>query len=81
MIVDVHSHVWEYPRHFGDGFRLQAIRARAGVEVDLTVRYEQYRATCPPDTGPSSSAARRGSATSGSTTSMSPTMSPGTRTR
>ena len=23
---------------------------RAGVEVDLTVRYEQYRATCPPDT-------------------------------
>jgi len=21
MIIDVHSHVWEYPRHFGDGFR------------------------------------------------------------
>ena len=36
MIIDVHSHVWEYPRHFGDGFRRQAIRARAGVEVDLT---------------------------------------------
>jgi predicted TIM-barrel fold metal-dependent hydrolase len=50
MIVDVHSHVWEYPRHFGDDFRLQAIRARAGVEVDLTVRYEDYRAACPPDT-------------------------------
>ena len=50
MIVDVHSHVWEYPRHFGDGFRSQAIRARAGVEVDLTVRYENYRAACPPDT-------------------------------
>lgn len=50
MIIDVHSHVWEYPRHFGDNFRRQAIRARAGVEVDLTVRYEEYRATCPPDT-------------------------------
>lgn len=50
MIIDVHSHVWEYPRHFGDGFRRQAIRARAGVEVDLTVRYEDYRAACPPDT-------------------------------
>jgi len=50
MIIDVHSHVWEYPRHFGDDFRRQAIRARAGVEVDLTVRYEDYRATCPADT-------------------------------
>lgn len=50
MIIDVHSHVWEYPRHFGDGFRRQAIRARAGVEVDLTVRYEDYRATCPAET-------------------------------
>ncbi len=49
MIVDVHSHVWEYPEHFGDGFRRQAIRARAGVEVDLTVRYEEYRAASPPD--------------------------------
>jgi len=49
MIIDVHSHVWEYPKHFGDGFRRQAIRARAGVEVDLTVRYEEYRATCPPE--------------------------------
>lgn len=50
MIIDVHSHVWEYPRHFGDAFRRQAIRARAGVEVDLTVRYEAYRASCSPDT-------------------------------
>lgn len=49
-IIDVHSHVWEYPRHFGDDFRRQAARARAGVEVDLTVRYEEYRATCPPNT-------------------------------
>lgn len=50
VIIDVHSHVWEYPRHFGDDFRRQAARARAGVEVDLTVRYEDYRASCPPDT-------------------------------
>src|SRR5215212_356942 len=50
MIIDVHSHAWEYPRHFGEDFRRQAARGRAGVEVDLTVRYDEYRATCPPDT-------------------------------
>ena len=49
MIVDVHSHAWEYPRHFNDDFRQQAKRARAGVEVDLTVRYEDYRANAPAD--------------------------------
>ena len=46
MIVDVHSHFWEYPRDFTADFREQAKRARAGVEVDLTVRYEDYRAAC-----------------------------------
>jgi predicted TIM-barrel fold metal-dependent hydrolase len=50
MIVDIHSHAWAYPTHFSDDFRQQAGRARAGVEVDLTVRYEQYRATATPDT-------------------------------
>ncbi|WP_437193897.1 amidohydrolase family protein [Planctomicrobium sp. SH527] len=50
MIIDVHSHCWEYPLHFGDDFVAQAKRARAGQEVDLTVHYEKYRATCPPDT-------------------------------
>lgn len=50
MIIDVHSHAWEYPLHFGDDFRNQARVARAGVEVDLTVRYEAYRKTCTPDT-------------------------------
>jgi uncharacterized protein len=48
--VDVHSHAWEYPAHFGDRFRAQAMRARAGVEVDLTVRLEQYRQSTPPGT-------------------------------
>ena len=43
MAIDIHSHAWEYPRHFSDDFRDQARRARAGVEVDLTVRYEDYR--------------------------------------
>ena len=47
MIIDVHSHAWEYPAHFTDDFRQQA---RAGVEVDLTVRYEDYRATAPGET-------------------------------
>lgn len=49
MIIDVHSHFWEYPQHFGESFRQQAARARAGVEVDLTVRYEDYRRTAPDD--------------------------------
>ncbi|MDA1251081.1 MAG: amidohydrolase family protein [Planctomycetota bacterium] len=42
MIVDVHSHAWEYPRHFTDDFRQQAKRAKAGVELDLTVRLSEY---------------------------------------
>jgi predicted TIM-barrel fold metal-dependent hydrolase len=46
VIVDVHSHFWEYPRDFTADFREQARRARAGVEVDLTVRYEDYTAAC-----------------------------------
>jgi predicted TIM-barrel fold metal-dependent hydrolase len=49
MIIDVHSHVWEYPRDFGEDFRRQARRARGDTELDLTVRYEEYRAQCPPD--------------------------------
>ncbi len=44
MIIDVHSHAWQYPKHFNDDFRDQAKRARAGTEVDLTVRFEDYRA-------------------------------------
>jgi predicted TIM-barrel fold metal-dependent hydrolase len=50
MIIDVHSHTWEYPRHFTDDFRRQTRRARAGVEVDLTVRYEDYRRQATADT-------------------------------
>lgn len=45
MIIDVHSHTWQYPDHFTADFRDQAKRARAGVEVDLTVRYDEYAAT------------------------------------
>lgn len=47
MIIDIHSHAWAYPEHFDDSFRSQARRARAGVEVDLTVRCEEYRQTAP----------------------------------
>jgi predicted TIM-barrel fold metal-dependent hydrolase len=50
VIIDIHSHVWEYPRHFDDSFREQARRARAGVEVDLTVRYDEYQAAATPET-------------------------------
>jgi len=48
MIVDVHSHIFKYPDHFSFDFREQAKHARAGVEVDLTVRYEDYHAACTP---------------------------------
>lgn len=50
MIVDVHSHTWDFPRHFGTDFLQQAKRAKAGVEVDLTVRWEQYSAGATADT-------------------------------
>ena len=50
MIIDVHSHAWEYPAHFSDDFRQQAKRAKAGVEMDLTVTSDAYRATAPDDT-------------------------------
>ena len=49
-VVDIHSHAWQYPDHFGEGFRSQARRARAGVEVDLTVALGSYRATAPAGT-------------------------------
>ena len=44
MIIDVHSHTWAFPEHFSEDFRQQARRARAGMEIDLAVRYEDYRA-------------------------------------
>lgn len=50
MIIDVHSHAWEYPEHFSDDFRSQAMRGRAGVEVDLTVRFEDYARNAPEGT-------------------------------
>ena len=48
--VDIHSHAWEFPAHFGEGFRRQAARARAGAEVDLTVRLDEYRSAAPAGT-------------------------------
>lgn len=41
-IIDVHSHVWQFPDHFNDDFRRQAQRARPDVALDLTVRFEDY---------------------------------------
>ena len=48
MIVDVHSHAWDYPAHFSESFREQAKRARAGVEVDLSVTLPDYDVGLPP---------------------------------
>ncbi len=45
MIHDIHSHAWPFPGAFNDDFMRQARAARAGMEVDLTVRLEDYRAT------------------------------------
>jgi uncharacterized protein len=45
VLVDIHSHFWEYPQHFSDDFRQQAKRARGDIEVDLTVRWDEYHQT------------------------------------
>ncbi len=45
MLVDVHSHYFHYPEHFSDDFRDQARRARKDVEVDLTVRWDEYHSS------------------------------------
>lgn len=50
MIVDIHTHTWDFPRHFGEDFLRQAQRARAGRPVDLTVRWEDYAASATADT-------------------------------
>jgi len=50
MIIDVHSHAWQFPEHFTADFIRQARRARSGQEVDLRVGYEAYRDTATPDT-------------------------------
>lgn len=42
MVVDVHSHFFRYPDHFNEDFRFQARRSRKGVEIDLSVRWEEY---------------------------------------
>jgi hypothetical protein len=49
MIVDVHCHAWAYPEHFSEQFLNEARRARAGVEVNLRVRCDQYFANAPRD--------------------------------
>lgn len=46
MTVDIHSHFWDVTTDFTEDFRAQARRAKGGVDFDLTVRYEDYRATC-----------------------------------
>ena len=50
MIIDVHSHAWDFPADFSEDFILQAGRARPGHIVDLSAKYEAYRATAPDDT-------------------------------
>ena len=47
-IIDVHSHAWQFPGDFSADFIRQAKRAKAGMEVDLSVRLEDYdRASVP----------------------------------
>lgn len=50
MIIDVHSHVWNFPGDFSADFLRQAGRARPEVAVDFTASLEGYRATAPADT-------------------------------
>jgi predicted TIM-barrel fold metal-dependent hydrolase len=44
MTIDVHSHYFEYPRHFSPEFVRESTRSR-NREIDLTVRWEEYAAT------------------------------------
>jgi predicted TIM-barrel fold metal-dependent hydrolase len=45
VIVDIHSHAWQYPEHFDEDFCEQARRlGRASHEVDLSVRFDEYMA-------------------------------------
>ena len=45
MIIDVHSHAWQYPEHFTDLFCQQAAQvAKADESLDLTVTYAAYSA-------------------------------------
>ena len=47
-IIDVHSHAWQFPGDFSADFIRQARRAKAGVEVDLSVQLADYdRASVP----------------------------------
>lgn len=50
MIIDVHTHAWNFPADFTDDFIRQAGRARPGHVVDLSANYEAYRAAAPEDT-------------------------------
>lgn len=50
MIIDVHSHAWNFPSDFSEEFIRQAGRARPGHEVDYSATLEAYRATAPEDT-------------------------------
>ncbi len=50
MIIDVHSHAWNFPSDFSEDSIQQAGRARPGHAVDLSASYEAYRAAAPEDT-------------------------------
>lgn len=47
MIIDVHSHAWPFPDAFSEDFIRQASGAKADTTIDISVRYEDYRATSP----------------------------------
>ncbi len=49
MTIDVHTHAWRFPDDFAETYLSQVRRARPNVELDLTVRYEAYRASAPAD--------------------------------
>jgi uncharacterized protein len=50
MIIDVHSHAWNFPADFSEDFIRQAGRARPGHAVDFSATYGAYRAAAPEET-------------------------------
>lgn len=50
MIVDIHTHAWNFPNDFSDEFIASAQAARGDQKkVDLTIRYEDYARQTPDD--------------------------------
>ena len=42
MIIDVHTHAWEFPGHIDPGFMEELVATRRGVTLDIHVEFADY---------------------------------------